>query len=331
MPNSQISLDGAILLSIILEAIIYGFSLLMFAGTIWALMRRRKGRPAYVTKVMFTIACAFLVLSTVHLVLDIMLLWKGLIRYRDTYPGGPSQFFTTAEPSSIATKAVLYTLQTMLGDGVVIYRCYIIWQSWRVVIVPTICWCAVAATGFAYVASSAIALRQRSVNYTSSIWVIAFYASSLTTNILSTSLAAYRIWAISRQTSELRSGSSNLWPIFRTILYAGFLCIATLLPALICEVSKSEGIYIVLNMIMPIISITFYMVIIHTTMTLPASLGGVQCTSPSSVVTIGRLSRNRRYPPTWHTRSPSPRVLDISRNNNETPVISDKANVICQI
>jgi len=82
MSASGIPLDKAALLSVLLEALLYGktlktnreekdierrseqgFSLLMFGGTIWTLLSQRSTRP--VNRKMFIVACLLLLISTV--------------------------------------------------------------------------------------------------------------------------------------------------------------------------------------------------------------------------------------------------------------------------
>jgi len=45
------------------------------------------------------------------------------------------------------SKNYVFTAQTLIGDGVVLYRCYAVWQSKLVMILPVLLWCAAGATG----------------------------------------------------------------------------------------------------------------------------------------------------------------------------------------
>ena len=117
-----------------------GFSLLMFGGTIWQLVARRSTQK--VNRKMLTAACLLLLCSTVvripfqflsmsndrrlsplviqHLIIDIIRIIEGLILYRDTYPGGPTSFFASVSQWTFVSKNYLYTVQSLIGDGVMV-------------------------------------------------------------------------------------------------------------------------------------------------------------------------------------------------------------------
>ncbi|KAG8214984.1 hypothetical protein J3R82DRAFT_8387 [Butyriboletus roseoflavus] len=117
MSNYGIPLDKAELLSAVLEALLYGFSLLMFGGTICVLWSKRSTHR--VNHRMVTVACLLLLFSTVHIVIDIIRIMEGLILYRDTYPEGPVGFFSDVSQWTFVYKNYVYTAQTLLGDGVI--------------------------------------------------------------------------------------------------------------------------------------------------------------------------------------------------------------------
>ncbi|KAI9461386.1 hypothetical protein HD554DRAFT_1522177 [Boletus coccyginus] len=266
--SAGIALDDAAIMSTSLEGILYGFSLLMFIGTVWVLSTRAEGRHAPDWK-MISIAVVLLVLSTVHMVVDIVRIDEGLVKYRDTFPGGPVAFFADIAQNSFVIKNAIYTLQTLVGDGVVIYRCYVVWQSIWIIILPAMLWCSVAVTGVCSVYSAS----QATVNATNVFaketgqWITAFFSSTLATNLLSSGLLAYRIWSIERSVSSIRvSKKDTMMPVFRVLVDAAILYSATLFTALLCFVNANNGQFVVLDMIMPIISIAFYMVLIRIAM-----------------------------------------------------------------
>ncbi|KAG9313792.1 hypothetical protein JVU11DRAFT_6152 [Chiua virens] len=261
MSSHGIPLDKAELLSTVLEAFLYGFSLLMFGGTIWVLFYQRSTRE--VNRKMVTVACSLLLFSTVHFVIDIIRIIQGLILYRDT-SAGPSGYFADVSQWTFVSKNYIYTVQTLIGDGVMLYRCYAVWQSKLIMILPGLLWCAVAVTGIGAPYTLSHVKQSEVFGGSLSQWITAFYASTFTTNLVATILLAYRIWYVDRKATRLRGHhKSQLRPILHVIIDAGVIYSFTLLAALICFVNESNGQYVVLDMVMPIISITFYMVIIR--------------------------------------------------------------------
>ena len=57
-----------------------------------------------------------------HMIVDIIRIYEGLVEYRDTpaEPYGPTGFFNDASQWSFVYKNLIYTLQTLVGDGVVV-------------------------------------------------------------------------------------------------------------------------------------------------------------------------------------------------------------------
>jgi len=213
---------------------------------------------------MFSAACALLLFSTAHIVIDIIRIMEGLILYRDTYPGGPIAYFSDMSQWTFVSTNYLYTAQTLVGDGVVIYRCYVVWQSKLVMVLPVLLWCAAGVTGICGpYAASKVTVSQ--VYGGLSRWITSWWATALATNLLTTLLLVSRIWYVDRKAKKLGVNNrlSQLRPILHIIVDSGVIYTLTLFVSLICFLSRSNGQYVMLDMVTPIISITFYMVIIR--------------------------------------------------------------------
>ncbi|KAG2116303.1 hypothetical protein BD769DRAFT_1485815, partial [Suillus cothurnatus] len=245
MASSGIPLDAAAIMSSVLEGILYGFSVLMFVVTIWTVIYKRRVRN--VNRPLVIVATLLFLLSTAHMVVGIIRIEDGLVKYRDTFPGGSVAFF--------ADDAIII-LQTLLGDGVVIYRCYVVWQSVWIVIIPCVMWCGVAAFGvfgvycFSQVPSNTIFTNQ--TGHT----VATFMSLTLATNLLSSGLLAYRIWTNERKVSGIRATRGK--NAYAAILYSASLC-----SSIICFVLSNNGLYVMADLNVPVISIAFYMVFIR--------------------------------------------------------------------
>ncbi|KAJ6544112.1 hypothetical protein B0H19DRAFT_1169667 [Mycena capillaripes] len=259
----MIPLDEVAIISTTLQGILYGFSLLMFIATIWTLVGGRS--YAQINWTMIVCACLLLIASTLHMASDIKRLYSGLVRFRDTYPGGPTAFFASINDPSFVFKNAVYGFQTALGDGVAIYRCYMVWRSISVIVFPVILWFAVCATssGAVYEFAQPAADSNNVFAQRTSQWVTSFYATSLACNIIATGLLAYKLWTIERNVHTTRIGKGLTKPVLMIVLDAGALYSISLLTSLICFESESNGQYIVLDMMTPIISIAFYMVILR--------------------------------------------------------------------
>ncbi|KAG9309611.1 hypothetical protein JVU11DRAFT_10272 [Chiua virens] len=211
---------------------------------------------------MLVVACLLLTFSTAHLVIDIIRIIQGLIFSRGI-PGGPDNFFGNVSHWTFVYKNYIYTAQTLVGDG--LYRCWVVYQSKVGIILPVILWIGVAVTGIATPYVCSIAVKQHEVfGGTLSLWITAWWACAFSENLLSTMLLAFRIWYVDTKTSRIQATrKSQLRPVLRVIIDAGAIYSVTLLIGLICFVTRSTSQYVVLDTVTPIISITFYMVIIR--------------------------------------------------------------------
>ncbi|OAX35329.1 hypothetical protein K503DRAFT_374291 [Rhizopogon vinicolor AM-OR11-026] len=265
---SGMPLDTAAIMSTVLEGILYGFSILMFVGTMWTLTH--KNRTQAVNRPIATVAILLLLLSTAHMIVDIVRIEEGLVKYRHTFKGGPPAFFADVAQVTFVTKNAIYIMQTLLGDGVVIYRCYVVWQSMLIIILPSILWC---ITGFTAVYSISQATSNAGNIFAPATgqWIQAFFASTLSTNLLSSGLLAYRIWMIECSISTSRTRSGSTMPVLRVLVDAALLYSVTLLPALVCFICSNNGQFVMIDLLIPIISIAFYMVLIRIAIRRPQS------------------------------------------------------------
>ncbi|KAJ7769655.1 hypothetical protein DFH07DRAFT_1058127 [Mycena maculata] len=258
-----LSPDKAGLLSTVLESILYGFSVLMFIGVLWTLLRGRTW--AEVNRPMITVACLLFILSTIHLGVDINRLNSGFIRFRDTYPGGPVAWFANPSDPSFVFKNAVYSFQTVLGDGVVIYRCYMVWRTPWIIVIPCVMWLGVATAAAGSVYSCTLPSTLDNDIYARQLgkWITSFYSMTVSCNLIATALLSYRLWTVNRNANNSRVGKGLTIPALLVVIDAGALYSFTILAALICFALESNGQYVVLDMVTPIISIAFYMVILR--------------------------------------------------------------------
>jgi hypothetical protein len=260
---SGIPLDAGTLMSTVLEGILYGFSILLFIGTIWSLTYKQRIRD--INRPVAVVAILLCMLSTAHIIVDIVRVEFAFVRYGSTYRGGPSAFLADVSQQTYVLKHAFYVLQTLLADGVVIYRCYIVWQSIWIVILPSMLWCSVAVTGVIglYCASQSGSDSGDIYAQVLANWVTAFFALTIATNLLSSGLLIYRIWSIESNVSTARTTKGPMMPLVRVLMDTAVLYSVVLFIALICFVCSNNGEVVVLDMVMPIISIAFYMVLIR--------------------------------------------------------------------
>ncbi|KAG1728790.1 hypothetical protein EDB19DRAFT_1832648 [Suillus lakei] len=250
--GAGIPLDAGALMSTVLEGILYGFSVLMFIGTLWSLTYKRRMQD--INRPILAVAIMLLILSTAHMVVNIIRVEDGLVKDISMYPDGPSTYSQTSHNRPISA-----------SSGKKIYRCYVVWQSIWIVVLPILLWCSVAVTGVIALYSVSQAGTDSGI-FAKALaqWVTAFFASTIATNLLSSGLLAYRIWIIQRSvTGAQNTARGTVMPIVRVLMDAAILYSAALFTALILFVCGNNGQDAVVDMAMPIMSIAFYMVLIR--------------------------------------------------------------------
>jgi hypothetical protein len=256
---SSITLDTAAFISTVLEGILYGFSVLMFIGTTWALTYKRSMRD--VNRPVAVAAVLLLILSTAHMVFCIIRTEDGLVTYSNTYPGGPAAYFADVAQETYVIKNAIYILQTLVGDAVAIYRCYVVWQTAWVIILPCMLWCGIAVTGAlsVYGDSQTSGIISTVVNIEC---MGAFCALTLAANLLSSGLLVYRIWKIERNVANSRAKVMTT-SVIRVVMDSAVLYTLALLITIMGSFCSGSGPFVLIDMLTPVISITFYMVIIR--------------------------------------------------------------------
>ncbi|EJC99742.1 uncharacterized protein FOMMEDRAFT_170331 [Fomitiporia mediterranea MF3/22] len=297
----MLGLGKAGIISTIMEALLYGFSVLMFLLTLWILTRNRTRRR--MNYGMIVIACSLQVVGTSELIVNIIRVCQGFLNIGPKLPGGPDQYFADITQPTFIFKSAVSTVQTLMLDGVVIYRTYVVWQNYYVLLLPILGWFGLLTASIGTV----ISLSQ-SAEHANDIffartghWITAIWATTLATNLSSSSLLAFRIWNVSRKAAQYKS-VNRLGPVLRAVVESGAIYSVTITIGLVLFVLGNPGSYILLDMVSPIISIVFNLLIIRVAFASDRSLPVVGSTihQGTTVELSGgenRSSRLRRLRP----------------------------------
>ncbi|KAK0224326.1 hypothetical protein IW262DRAFT_1459382 [Armillaria fumosa] len=307
------SMNVISIVALALEDILYGLSLFMFSATIYALIsrRRRDVESRCISTKMVLVACAFAALSAAHMIVDVHHVLSGFVYRNNSLEGGPSVYFSDVSEVGFLLKISVYSVQTALADAIVIYRCYVVWGSLWAILIPTIGWSSFVACAVGTVYNCSLSHQQGVFGHEIKHWMQVFFVSTLATNIAATGkqtlpvsasfvlknllgLLGYRIWSINRNIVSHRHGKVNLTPPLHIIIDAGVLYSVSLLVAIGCYAAESNGLFVVLDTISPIISVTFYMVIIRIDMAARSRANAKKVTRHSTSI--------QRSPSPWRSK-----------------------------
>ncbi|KAF8576711.1 hypothetical protein K439DRAFT_1664515 [Ramaria rubella] len=244
--STQLSFDETFILSIWVELILYGLYLGLFCVSICIIVQdgSYKTTPR---KIMFGTMVIMFVLATIHMGINLYRLLRGYVWLRDA-PGGPAAYFADLARWDHIVKDSIYVTQTLLGDTLVIYRCWIVWSnSYRVIVLPlallissaycgiNVCWLFTKASGVSIFAS-------RLAHY-----ITVYFSLCFTENILTTA-------AVSILKPEDNSG---IMAFVRIVVESAAIYAAATFILLLLYTPNLNIQYIALETITPIVGIVF--------------------------------------------------------------------------
>ncbi|KAI0700197.1 hypothetical protein BC835DRAFT_1221431, partial [Cytidiella melzeri] len=267
----MLQLTEAALISTSMEAILYGFCVLMYILTFWILHRNESTRcPKYA---LMSVTGTLLVLATGEMITNIIRICQGFL---DVDPSNSLAYFMNVSSPTYLIKSCLFNAQTLVLDAVVIYRTWVVWQcELRIVLFSIFGWFGLFACSIGNNIALATASDHSGNVFATQTgrWIIAVYSMTLVTNLSATSLLAYRIWTVNQSITQWRT-TDRLSPVLRVVIESGALYSLTIIAAIITFALKSPGVYVLLDMISPIISIVYNMIIIRVGLTSDRILGG---------------------------------------------------------
>jgi len=183
----------AVLVGIWLETLVYGIYVPLFFTCIWIVLYRRGVRP--VNWKLLGPAIVMFILSTVHIGVGIRRLIEGFVQSPN-----PALYYADLQRWKNVWSDAIYVTINLIGDSIVIYRCYVVWNyQKRVIVLPLLCLIGSVVTGiyavigFHYVKPGDTAFVMRI-----SAFARADFVLSLVVNVMCTGLIAFHIWRSAR-------------------------------------------------------------------------------------------------------------------------------------
>ncbi|KAI0674163.1 hypothetical protein C8Q78DRAFT_1075837 [Trametes maxima] len=190
---------------IIIDAILYGVALVLYAQILRLIFESQKRTP--MDKFMVCFSTALVLLNTVYWATQAyfgQMMWV----IHDDYPGGPDAYasdFAYVWYQTWGTTASVAC--NLMSDALLVYRCFVIWNSRRIAIIPAVVWVMSLAFGIGLLYGSG----RPNGNYFAGIatlFVTAYTASTFAFNVLVTALIIGRIVFVGRRlgyaTQEIR-------------------------------------------------------------------------------------------------------------------------------
>ncbi|KAG2153618.1 uncharacterized protein EDB93DRAFT_227796 [Suillus bovinus] len=281
-----IPLDTASFLALFLETLLYGVFFTLYWLTIFVLFNK----TGIQRQLLVPVATILLCIATAHLIIDFVRALEAFIFKVDTI-GADTYYSDLASPLDLASKA-LYITQTTLADGVVVWRCHVLNHKSRfVAILGCIVLVVNAATGYYVVWSLSRAYALSKVSAAASGCITTFYTLTMFVSVVCTISIAWRIYQTRR---FMPGGLATLLPVFIVVIESGALYATSVLALLISFLVGSNGEYIMLAVIPPIVGITFCLIILQVQFHVGGHSSSEQSSEIGGILTNLFRGRNTR-------------------------------------
>lgn len=296
--SDGLPLDRAVFAALWVESVLYGVYTMLFSACIYVLLHAKRRPGVGPNKPLLATAIIIFSLCTIHVSVAFA---RGIIGFVDgqNVPHGAEEYYTKISLWLNIFKQALYATNNIVADGLVIYRCYIVWNYSRWIIVgpivmllaTTVC-AYLAVYNFSQVVSGADVFA-----FNIAQWGTALFAISLATNITVTSLIAGRIWWLSRETAVL--GVKHLRKYHRAIaiiIESGAIYSVSLLILLVLYCLQSNAQYIAYDALSQIMGIVPTLIIVRVGLGISTQDANTYATSGDANVlsTFEASSSNRK-------------------------------------
>ncbi|TFY75787.1 hypothetical protein EWM64_g8223, partial [Hericium alpestre] len=251
------SIAEAHIVALFLQSIFYGIFLITFAQSL--LVLRRSRRTFRQRRCSFIIALLFFIFGTLDIAFLLRQVVDAFIYY--TGPGGANVRFEDISDWGNAMRTVFYCIETSLADGLLIYRCWIVYgRRWTIVAGLSPLW--IACTVCEVIASyTEFTLNQRASLSAKELqpFITTALTTTLALNLIATSMIAWRIRSI-RSFGESADAINHA---VRVIVESGAMYSISVLVFFIVYLAGSNGLYAASDCAFQIIGIAFNLIIIR--------------------------------------------------------------------
>jgi len=234
--------------------------LMVFFECVRVLRRKRlsHGPTAYLAAT----AGAIFILVTCHLSVDIS---RNMDAFTSNMavPNYALTYYHRYDTFKNMFKSGTYVGSTVVQDAFMLYRCFIVWRSYLVTILPFLLFLADIGVGILWTYTLSLVKPGEDIwDDALSVRVKAFFAITFSFNVICTLLISYRIWRIQSKVSRYGQGT-RLTRVIIIIVESGAVYSICLIALIACITSGTPGMFVVLNCTSPIIGIVFSSVIIR--------------------------------------------------------------------
>ncbi|TFK39913.1 hypothetical protein BDQ12DRAFT_711990 [Crucibulum laeve] len=272
MTSSRFPVDQARISAFFIENVIYGLYIASFGYTMNALLSTgtRWRRLNELNCSMMAVSLLMFLNSTIALASGFYIIWRGFIIPSEA-GGGPASFGDISNWSLVLKSAVLL-LQTTIGDAMLIYRCWVVYnRSLLVVAFSIVMWCGGTVCSVFLVYYEATFHSQVLVSAEKlHPFGVAFWALTVGLNVITTGLLVWPIWKVIQENEQFVYRNSVAHPpntlknVMQIIIESGLLYTAMAFITFVTYTSGSNALYLASSAEIGVAGIAFNLIIIRT-------------------------------------------------------------------
>ncbi|KAF7296949.1 Carboxylic ester hydrolase [Mycena indigotica] len=209
---NMLSLPAAHLLAVYIATFMYGIYVVTLGMAGRALLTLPSGEwrtRRDINWIILAVFCALFINDTLDTVLALLEAMDAFAIYSG--PGGPTHVFSHGSGFMTLTKTVCVGIQTLIGDAILIWRCWFIWKSKTqlVIVLPVMGWIANCVLN-AWVdqllskVTEGLVTGSKIQPFGRAFWIL-----SICINIYATGLIVLRLWMVERNNSQFRLGTGS--------------------------------------------------------------------------------------------------------------------------
>ncbi|KAJ7738815.1 hypothetical protein B0H16DRAFT_1569925 [Mycena metata] len=228
-------------------------------------------RPSEIRWFILSVGITLFVVATFDVAIGLLHNLQAFAFY--TGGGGAAQELSDISGWINVARTVAQVIQMILGDLVLIYRCYIVYsRRWKVLIPSLILYFGGIAMAIKLIEAQASLKHEESTINSSDIrpWSETLFCITAVQNTLTTGLLIWRIWRVEREIEKLRvntSGTTNnqsLRKVIRVVAESGFAYTLMVFLTFVVNVCNSNLIYPFANSTLQATGIAFNVIIMRT-------------------------------------------------------------------
>ncbi|EMD35488.1 hypothetical protein CERSUDRAFT_116234 [Gelatoporia subvermispora B] len=299
------------ILALLFSSFFLGAHLTTTTICLWALLVRNPAQGRRINWAFFTVTVTMAIIGTLGVAVD------GFVNVRVWTTGDVMLYIDESSWESLFGN-IMISLQLLIGDAVLIYRCWIVYEYRLLMVAPSLLlWVGNLVATVILLVRSVVAVNNSSgINSPSLVpETAAQQALTVALNTLTSSLIVYRIWTVSRLVRAYIAGrrQDRLLYAIRVIVESGGIYALTATITLITVLTRNAAVYITANSLVQITAICFNLIIIRFDRNL-ASKTEVETVINSKVIPLSSLAPSSTRAPTSVGQGAQHVEIAVSRN-----------------